>query len=136
MTLSARPSLELMGVDRTISINQSLSNVALFSSDNQLHPFPDHDSDGFDAYTRQPSATPFPVVQSADSEEILGSASNTVTVTSPSPSTSRSYRYRVVYDSLHSDWYVCDCESAPFEIMGWVDASEVLRKHLEFRSMM
>lgn len=132
MTLSARPS-ELMGVDSTIGINQSLSNVALFSSDNQLHPFPDHDSDGFGAYTRQPSATPFPVVQSADSEEILGSASNTVT--SPSP-ISRSYRYRVVYDNLLSDWYVCDCESAPFEIMGWVDASEVLRKHLEFRSMM
>lgn len=134
VTLLARPT-ELIG----IGMNQSVSNFALLS-DNQFQPFPNRDSDGLDAYARQPSVTlaasssPGPEVARC-AEEIFGShnrGSAPNMVTSPS-TTSRNYRYRVVYDYLLSDWYVCDCESATFERMGWVDTSEVLRKHCDFR---
>lgn len=106
-----------------IGMNQSVSNDALISDDNQLHHFPDKEHYALDAYARKPSTSAFPVVRSV--EEIYGRHDSGRMTNSPS--TGRSYRYKVMYDHLVSDWYVCDCESATFEIIGWVDTSEMLR---------
>lgn len=119
MTLSAYPT-ELMD----ISMNQSVTNIALSFSGDQSNHFPDRYLYDFGAYARQPSVSAVPVVRNV--EEIFGSHdSGSVSNTDTSPSTGRSYRYKVVYDYLVSDWYVCDCESATFERIGWVDTSEV-----------
>lgn len=124
-----------------VSMSQpAVSNVALFSSDNQSQQSSGRENYGVDAYARKPSAISFPVVRNADetfggrftlsNNGPGGSASNTI----DSPGTGRRYRYRVAYDSFFSEWYVFDCESATFERIGWVDTSEVWRQRCDVRS--